>query len=413
MDEKITPSDRVALWVSLLIPGIITALVDFDISIFVTYAVVASLLGAKAVWLLILVYAILHILNSVSGRIVIVADRGLIELIREHFGLVVSLLVFLTIGILDFLTVLQSFLAVHYVADLLHVSFLLFAAIFLFYLLLIFIFKIQKFASRIFVLIALFYTSVLINAAANILPIMHNITASRLSLTDFFRNNTDLYFLALLGATASAWNQFLITRYTYRTKLDLDKLDYHALDNRTSTSVTFFFAGLFVSTMAILFPGGSLIGNPQSLTSFVPLSEPVVRLYFFAFGLLFIALTNIYAVSLSLSHAFTEFFGIDRSNEQQGKFSMSHTIIMLALSIPAILVVQLTGIELFPTAVTFGFIQSLFIFLFIYFLYRLANNHSLMGRYRNDWLHNASLAAIAVFLLAIIAEVLGKAVFRL
>lgn len=413
MEEKISPSERVALWISLIIPGIITALVDFDISIFVTYAVVASLIGEKAVWLLILVYAILHVLNSISGRVVIVADRGLIELIREHFGISVSSLVFITIGILDFLTVLQSILALHFISDLFRMNFAVFSIIFSAYLLFIFLFKIQKFANRVFVLIAVFYLSVVIHTAGLVPVLMTHLAASKLTIHDFFQQNIDLYFLAMLGATASAWNQFLITRYTYRTKLDLDKLDYHALDNRTATFSTFLFGGMFVGIMALLFPHGRLIANPSSLIDFIPISQPIIKLYFFAFGFLFIALTNIYAVSLSLSHTFTEFFGIERNNEEQGKFSTAQTVMYLCLVIPAIILVQITDIQLIQTAIILGFIQFLFIFILLYFLYRFANNRAIMGRYRNDWVHNAFLFLITIFLVFVFSEVFVRMLLKL
>lgn len=413
MEEKISASDRLALWISLVIPGVITALIDFDISIFITYAVIASLIGSKAVFLLVFVYAILHILNSISGRVVIVSDKGLIELIREHFGIIVSLFVFITIAILDFLVVLQNFLALHFIADLFQMDFLVFSLLFAAYVFFIVVFKIQKFTNRIFIFIAVFYLSVIIHSVGLFHSIMGNIVSSKLALRDLFRGDVDLYFLALLGATVSAWNQFLITRYTYRTKLNLDKLKYHTLDNRMATFSTFIFAVLFVSIMALLFPNGALMKNPAMLTRFIPVIQPVIQRYLFAFGFLFIALTNIYAVSLSLSHAFTEFFGIDRTDEETGKFSAAQSMIYLLLVIPAVVLVNITNMQLFPTAVTLGFIQFLFIFILLYFLYRFANNRTVMGRYRNDFLHNAMMMAVTAILLFMFLEVFVKMIFHL
>jgi len=127
MKENISAADKFSLWISLIVPGLITSFVDFDISIFATYAVVASLFGLKTIWLLLLIYLIIHILNGVSGKIVIVSDKGLVELIREHFGIKVSLSIFIITFFLDLLAVIQCFLALRIISETFGLNFLVFS----------------------------------------------------------------------------------------------------------------------------------------------------------------------------------------------------------------------------------------------------------------------------------------------
>lgn len=414
MKEKISTADKISLWISLIIPGFITSLVDFDISIFATYALVASIFGVKTVWLLLFVYLIVHVINGISGKIVIVADKGLVELIREYFGVKVSLVIFIATFLFNLLVIIQSYLALRIVSDIFRINFLLFALVFTLYLFSVFIIKLQRFTNRVFIFIALFYTSVFFIVFNNASSVLHTVISSKLTFLDLFRNNTSLYFLALLGATASAWNQLLVSRYTYKTKLNLDKLEYHNLDNRTSTLFSFLFSILFIGSIWLLFPEGSILNaSSKTLARFIPLLQPVLRVYFFGIGLLFIVLTNIYAVSLSLSHVFTEFFGIERSDEEKEQFTKAHIYLFGFLVIPALLVTNILPIRLFNTALFFGFIQSFFVLILLYFLLYFSNNQTLMGRYKNDIFHNGVLIASGVCIILTFIIVFIKMLFHL
>lgn len=414
MKGKISVEDRISLWISLIVPSFITSLVDFDISIFVTYSLAASVLGIKTIWLILFVYIIAHVVNGTSGKVVIVSNKGLVELIREHFGIATSFYIFIITLILNFIAILQGYLAIKTIASLFNLNYLFFAFALTVYLLMVFIFKLQKFANRVFVLIALFYTSVFIYSVMNPSSVINALLFSRLKFIDLFKDQTALYFLALLGSTTSAWNQLLISRYTYRTKLDLDRLEYHKLNNRTTSLFSLFFSILFVVTMTLLFPNGSLLSSPvQELTRFIPIGQYYVRIFLFGFGLLTIALVNIYAVSLSLSHVFTEFFGIERKNEEQEEFTKTHNYLFLLLTIPALIITDVFHINLFSTAVIFGFIQALFIFVLLYFLYFFSNHQTLMGKYKSDLIHNLLMISIAVFLGLIFTFVIFKTILRL
>lgn len=406
-DVKLT--QKLSLWISLLVPGLITPLVDFDVGIFAAYTLISSLYGFKTVFLLLFVYLIVHLVNDISGRIVIVSGMGLVELIRERFGIRMSFVVFIVSFVFDFLAVLQCFLALRVIASLLRLNYLAVGIMILLYLLLIFLYKLQKFSNRIFVLIALFYSAILFLTVSRLPHIIFDIASSPLSPGDLVRGSVPLYFLALLGSTSSSWNQMLVSRYTYRTKLNLDRLKYHTLDSRVTTVMTYLFSVLFVAAAWFLFPGGSAASLPATaLTRFIPVAHPDIRAYLFVFGFLSVIISTIYAVSLSLSHVFSEFFGQDRSEEEGGRFSLTHILIYLLIAVPALIAANTSSLTFLGSVLLFGFLQSFSIFAVVFFLLHFGNSVSVMGRYRIGALHNfflwGSAAATGVLMVITLAR---------
>jgi len=413
MKKKMTFAEHFMLWIALLIPGIITAFVDFDISMFVTYALAASFLGMKAVLLLILVYGMLHVINGVSGRIVIVTGTGLVELIREHFGIRTTLLVFIATYFFNLLTIIQSYLALALVADMLKLNFIVLAGALTAYIYLIIVFKLKKFVHRMFPFIAMFYFALIIPAVSHFQSVARSLLSSKFVIGDLFRGNNALFVLVLLGSTASAWNQLLVSRYTYRTKLDVDMLEFHILDNRVTTILSFLYSLFFMGSVSFLFPQGVISKvSPLELSALVPLEHPEYRVLILAMGLLFVMMTNIHAVSISFTHVFSQFFGIQRTEEDSSSFTGLNSILYLLLNVPAILAIFFLKLGLFQTVYPFGLAQGVFVVILLLFLYYFSNSASLMGRYRGDVVHNAmiigSVGCISVlFVIVIIRFLLG------
>jgi Mn2+/Fe2+ NRAMP family transporter len=84
---------RLALLLSVIGPGIITANVDNDAGGITTYSVAGAHFGYSVLWIMPLVAAALIIVQEMSARLGVMTGKGLADLIRERFGVRVTTIV--------------------------------------------------------------------------------------------------------------------------------------------------------------------------------------------------------------------------------------------------------------------------------------------------------------------------------
>lgn len=90
---------RIAVFLSILGPGIITANVDNDAGGIATYSIAGAHFGYSLLWSLIPITVALVVVQEMSARMGAVTGKGLAELIRENYGVKITfwLMVFLFI----------------------------------------------------------------------------------------------------------------------------------------------------------------------------------------------------------------------------------------------------------------------------------------------------------------------------
>ncbi len=84
---------RLALLLSVIGPGIITANVDNDAGGITTYSVAGAQFGYSTLWILPLLALVLILVQEMSARLGVVTGKGLADLIRESLGVRVTTLV--------------------------------------------------------------------------------------------------------------------------------------------------------------------------------------------------------------------------------------------------------------------------------------------------------------------------------
>src|SRR5436309_983154 len=82
------------VFISIIGPGIITAIADNDAGGIATYSVAASLYGYASQFLLVFITLLLAITQEVGARLAIISRKGLGDLIRERMGIRWSVLIF-------------------------------------------------------------------------------------------------------------------------------------------------------------------------------------------------------------------------------------------------------------------------------------------------------------------------------
>src|SRR5262245_27002907 len=99
---------RLLLLFAVIGPGLITAFADNDAGGVATYSVSASKFGYDILIITIPMTIVLMITQEIGSRIAVVTGKGLADLIREHYGIKISLFIFALLYIVNFGVIIQD-----------------------------------------------------------------------------------------------------------------------------------------------------------------------------------------------------------------------------------------------------------------------------------------------------------------
>src|ERR1700746_1133158 len=93
---------RILLFLAVLGPGFITANVDNDPNGIFTYSQAGAQYGYDLLWTMIPITLALIIVQEMCARMGVVTGKGLSDLIREEYGLRITFVVMILLGIFHF-----------------------------------------------------------------------------------------------------------------------------------------------------------------------------------------------------------------------------------------------------------------------------------------------------------------------
>lgn len=386
-------------------PGIITAVADNDAAGISSFSMAASTYGYQILIVLIPTMILLAITQEIGARMAIVAEKGLADLIREQYGVRISIVMYTFLFLVNLVVVIMDVAGLKAALSLfgLHPTLFLpaiIAGLFLFVVLANYS-VIERFF---FVLIGFFATYVVSAFLAK--PDWLYATTSLVVPRGEFSTHFLFVAIAIIGTTVTAWGQFFINSYVKDKHLSVENLKYNRMEIYLGALVTVmltFFTMVAVS--ATLHAHGIRITEAaDAALAIKPFAGPFAGVLF-ATGLLFAGILGCIIVALTTAYAFSEFFGYSGSLDENFKKSrLFYTTLLIQLSL-ATIVALMPGVSLFAITLVANFINGAILPVIFYFLYQFSNNEAIMGRYTNTKTQNWMLIGSAVII--IFASFLG------
>ncbi|MBS1109679.1 MAG: putative transporter family, partial [Anaeromyxobacteraceae bacterium] len=112
---------RVALFLAVMGPGLITASVDNDAGGITTYSLAGAQFGTKLLWTLGPITVALIVVQEMSARMGVVTGKGLADLIRESFGVRTTFWVSLALVVANLANTIAEFAGVAASLQIFHV----------------------------------------------------------------------------------------------------------------------------------------------------------------------------------------------------------------------------------------------------------------------------------------------------
>lgn len=406
---------RLIIFFAIFGPGLITAIADNDAGGVATYTVAASMYGMASQFLVLPETLLLALTQEIGARIAIVTRKGLGDLIRERYGIRLSLLIFLIYFITNQGVVLQNVSGLKASLQLFNINWQFYLILSCLLLIFFVVYFDYKKLQRIFLFLVFFYFSYLISAIlvkpnwkeaiqeSFIWPLKVNV----LDLKFWFSR------IAVLGTTITAWGQFFVHSYIIDKKIDPKHLKYERLEIYLGAFLTNFFSWLMtVAVTYTLFVHRIPVKDGfQAAIAIKPLAGEMAYILF-ATGLFAASILGLTIVPLATAYVFSEIFGYEGSLDSsfsKGKLFYSFFIFQILIGL---IIALFPNTSLFKLTLYVDFLNGAMLPLIFFFLIKFSEDSNIMGNYTtkgfSKWVVRGGVLVITVLVfLTFFGKIIG------
>jgi Mn2+/Fe2+ NRAMP family transporter len=403
---------RILLFLAVLGPGFITANVDNDPNGIFTYSQAGAQFGYTMLWTMIPVTLALIVVQEMCARMGAVTGKGLSDLIREEFGLRLTVIVMFLLVLVNFGNVIGEFSGIAGSLQLFHVSKYISIPICSALVWLLAVRGDYKSVEKIFLVASTFYFTYII-AGVLAHPGWHEAWLATIKLPRMavLRDPSYVFMVvSVIGTTIAPWMQFYlqssivekgVTAKTYAgSRLDV-------IVGSIFTDVVAWF--IIVACAATLYVHG--ITNIQDASNAAEAMKPLAGSYaflLFAFGLFNAGFFAASVLPISTAYVVCEGLGVesgvDKRFHEAPFFYGLYTLLIVGGGAAVMLIPNARLMQWYLESQAFN---GILLPVVIVLMLLLINRKDLMGEFVNpQWFNGAAwLTAIVVSILSVILMV--------
>ncbi len=398
-------------WKYLLIlgPGLIATSAGNDAGGIATYSSAGAKFGYDLIWVMVILTLSFAVVQEMCTRLGAATGRGLLDLIRERFGIGWTMFAIGVIVIANGGVTVSEFVGIGAASELFGVSRYIsvpIAAVVLWYLV---IFSSYARVEKIFLLMTLVFFAYPIAAVLGG-PDWGSVAKGAFVPTIRFESEYIFLLVGVLGTTITPYIQVFqqsstVERGAARKHYGDERLDAYAgsvFSNLMSIS-------MIVATAATLYVAGGG-GEVESAADAAKALEPVAgesAALLFAVGLLGASLLAGGVLPLATSYAISEAFGIPKGVNLDFRRGRTFFTLFTAFIVFGAGVALIPGIPLFPLLVAIQVLNGVLLPFILVFILILINNEKLVGTLRNTPVYNllgwGTFAMITIAVLVMLA----------
>jgi Mn2+/Fe2+ NRAMP family transporter len=373
----------ILLFLAVAGPGIITSNVDNDAGGIATYSMAGSHFGNRLLWSLIPIMFALILIQEMSARMGVVTGKGLSDLIRERFGVKVTVYVLFGVFLTNFGNVIAEFAGVASSLEIFHISKYVSVPVSALLVWLLIVKGNYRSVEKVFLWACLFYVTYIVSGFLS-KPDWAEIGRSVVRPEFDFSSGGLAMVIGLVGTTIAPWMQFYLQASVVEKNIAVKDYKSSRLDVIIGSVGVTVVAGFIVLTCAAtLFKAGVRIETAADAALAL---KPLAGKYcsaLFAFGLLN---ASLFAASiLPLSTAFLVCEGMGWENGVNKKFSEApqfYGLYSLLIFVGAAIIL-LPGIPLFSVMYVSQVVNGIVLPAILVFMLLLINSRKLMGEHVN------------------------------
>jgi len=393
------------LFLAVLGPGFITANVDNDSGGILTYSQAGAQYGYTLLWTMIPITLALIVVQEMCARMGVVTGKGLSDLIREEFGLRVTVVMMVLLVLVNYTNVITEFIGIAGSLHLFHVSKFISVPICAVLVWFLVVRGDYKQVEKIFLIASVVYIAYIFAGVLS-QPDWHDALVATVKMPRRTVWTSDYIYMAIgvVGTTIAPWMQFYLQSSIVEKGIRVK--DYAA--SRLDVVVGSFFTDIVawfivVACAATLFVHG--MGAIQVPADAADAMRPLAGNYaflLFAFGLFNASLFAASILPLSTAYTVCEGLGlesgVDKSFKEAPFFYWLYTLLIAG---GAIAVLALPDSQLVSMAILSQVLNGILLPVVIVLMLILINRKDLMGEHVNSRLFNVIAWATSLIVIGL------------
>jgi NRAMP (natural resistance-associated macrophage protein)-like metal ion transporter len=400
---------QLILFLGILGPGLITSSADNDAGGIFTYSQAGARYGFNMIWLLALVTLALMVVQEFNARLGVTTGKGLADLIRERFGVRITVFAMLLLLVANIATVVAEFAGIALAGEAFGISryFTVPAAAVLVWV--VVLRGSYAVVEKVFLALSLVYLGYIVSGIV-IGPDWAQVAQHTVQPVIQLNSEYLLLAVALVGTTITPWMQFYLQASVVDKGLREDELAYGRADvfvGSVFTDVVAFF--IIVATASTLYATGhtQITSAADAAQGLAPVAGQSAKALFVA-GLAGASLLAASVLPLSTSYAITEAFGWERGVGRSVREAPAFFTIFTGLIVIGALAILIPGLPLTPVTILSQDVDGLILPAILVFMFILINDKRIMGKRANGWFANVvgglTIGAVIALTLLLLAS---------
>jgi len=399
-------NNRYLAFLSVIGPGFIAGNAGNDAGGIATYSIVGAREGYGLLWALILITFALAVIQEMSSRMGVVTGKGFGDLVREQFGIRVTLAIMALFMFANVTVIIAEFAGIAASMELFGVHKNVSVPVSAFVVWFVVVKGNFKQVERFMIAISLIYLTYVFSGIMSNPPwreVARQIVVPHVRLDkEYF-----LLFITMVGTTITPYMQFYLQSAVVDKGVRIDEYRYAKFDVYAGSFMTVFIAFFIVlSTGTILHPAGVIVDSAENAAQALQPLAGAFASHLFAVGLLnasfLAALVLPLATAYGLSEAFGWESGINKSFREAPQFLGFYTA-FIAIGAGVIMLPNAPLIKIMFLSQT---INGVLLPVVLVIMLRLVNDASIMGEFVNSrrmnvvtWFTVAVLILLTIMLL--------------
>ena len=396
---------RIMLFLAVLGPGFITANVDNDSGGILTYSQAGAQYGYTLLWTMIQITLALIVVQEMCARMGVVTGKGLSDLIREEFGLRLTVVLMALLVVVNFTNVITEFIGITGSLHLFHISKFVsvpLCAVLVWFLV---VRGDYKRVEKIFLVASVVYIAYIFAGVLS-QPNWHDALSATVRMPERSVWTNDYIYMAIgiVGTTIAPWMQFYLQSSIVEKGIRVKDYAASRLDVVVGSLFTDIVAWfIVVACAATLWVHG--LGAIQVAADAAEAMRPLAGNYaflLFAFGLFNASLFAASILPLSTAYTVCEGLGVESGVDKTFKEApFFYWLYTLLIAGGAVSVLLLPDSQLINVAILSQVLNGALLPVVIILMLVLINRKDLMGKYVNSRLWNGVAWATSVIVIGL------------
>lgn len=379
---------KLAVFLAIIGPGIITGSVDNDAGGITTYSVAAAVYGYGLIWTLIPSFIVLVVIQEMNARMGIVTGKGLADLIRENAGIKITFAIFLGLLFSGIGNTTTEFAGVAGSMEVFGVSKYISVPVVAFMVWVLVVKGTYKIAERIFLVFSVSLLTYIVSAIMgkpHWAEIGSSIIHPRMDIT----TQSLAMVIGLVGTTIAPWMQFYMQSSVIEKGLKMKNFRYTVIDivvGCVLTVVVAFF--IMVACASTLHPNGIQINEAKDAAlSLAPLAGHLAS-QVFAFGLFIASIFSATILPLATAFFVCEAFGFEAGIDKKWNEAKEFYILYTSILVISAIIILIPNAPLIQISLWSQVLNGILLPVVLLCMILLINNKKIMGNYVNKPVNN-------------------------